>query len=81
MRYGHSNRGLIGVTETERAISRWSLSKPIVMQMLEDLHDVVTPYNPKKGRIIDSHKDERPAKIEGRAIKMHPPTSSRRSSH
>ena len=46
MRYGHSNRGLIGVTENERAISRWSVRKPIVTQMLEDLHVVVTPNNP-----------------------------------
>ena len=60
----YSNRGLIGATENERAISRWSLSKPIVTQMLEDLHDVVTPNNPKKGGIIDSHKDERPATTE-----------------
>ena len=63
MRYGHSNRGMIGITESDLGTARWSLSKPAVTQILEDLDDIITP-NRNDEITEDKHKDERPSVIE-----------------
>ena len=63
MRYGHSNRGMIGITESELGTARWSLSKPAVTQILEDLDGIITPSDTYE-IVDDSHKDERASVVE-----------------